>query len=67
MPTTIKLRSLTTEEETETRNLAASLNAAHWLVQLAKIIVAMLNDPKLCTILGGSQTVSVVGAGINCV
>jgi transposase len=43
----VKLRSLTTEEEAEIRRLAASRKAAHRLVQRAKVIVAMLNDPKL--------------------
>jgi transposase len=43
----VKLRSLTTEEETEIRRLAASRKAAHRLVQRAKVIVSMLDDPKL--------------------
>ena len=43
----VKLRSLTTEEETEIRRLAASRKESIRLVQRAKVIVAMLDDPKL--------------------
>ena len=43
----VKLRSLTTEEETEIRKIAASRKAAHRLVQRAKVIVVLLDDPKL--------------------
>ena len=43
----VKLRSLTTEEETEIRRLTASRKAPHRLVQRAQVIVAMLDDPKL--------------------
>lgn len=43
----VKLRSLTTEEEAEIRRLAASRKAPHRLVQRAKVITAMLDDPKL--------------------
>jgi hypothetical protein len=43
----VKLRTLTTEEETEIRKLAASRKAAYRLVQRAKVIGAMLDDPKL--------------------
>ena len=43
----IKLRTLTTEEESEIRQLAASRKAPHRLVQRAKVIVAMLEEPKL--------------------
>ena len=43
----IKLRTLKTEEETEIRKIAASRKAAHRLVQRAKVIVAMLDDPQL--------------------
>jgi len=43
----VKLRSLTTEEDTEIRRLAASRKVTHRLVQRAKVIVAMLDDPKL--------------------
>ena len=51
----VKLRSLTTEEETEIRKLAASRKAAHRLVQRAKVIVAMLNDPKMHATQAGQQ------------
>jgi transposase len=43
----VKLRTLTSEEEVEIRRLAASRKEAHRLVQRAKVIVAMLDDPKL--------------------
>jgi transposase len=43
----IKLRSLTTEEETEIRRLASSRKESYRLVQRAKVIVALLDDPKL--------------------
>lgn len=43
----VKLRTLTTEEESEIRRLAASRKELHNLVQRAKVIVAMLDDPKL--------------------
>ncbi len=43
----IKLRSLTPEEEAEIRRLAASRKESHRLVQRAKVIAAMLDDPKL--------------------
>lgn len=43
----VKLRSLTTEEEAEIRRLAASRKESHRLVQRAKVIAAMLDDPKL--------------------
>jgi transposase len=51
----VKLRTLTTEEETEIRKLAASRKAAHRLVQRAKVIVAMLDDPKLHATQAGQQ------------
>jgi hypothetical protein len=41
----VKLRTLIDEEETEIRKLAASRKAAYRLVQRAKAIVAMLDDP----------------------
>jgi len=47
MPRRIRLRTLTPEEEAEVRRLAASRKAAVRLVQRAKIIVAMLDDPSL--------------------
>jgi transposase len=43
----VKLRSLTAEEEAEIRRLAASRKTPHRLMQRAKVIVAMLDDPKL--------------------
>jgi len=43
----VKLRTLTTEEETEIRRLSASRKEPHRLVQRAKVIQAMLDDPKL--------------------
>ena len=43
----VKLRTLTTEEETEIRRLAASRKESHRLVQRAKVIVAMIDNPKL--------------------
>jgi len=52
----IKLRSLTTEEEAEIRRLAASRKEAHRLVQRAKVIVALLDDPKLHATQAGQQT-----------
>jgi transposase len=51
----VKLRSLTTEEEAEIRRLAASRKAAHRLVQRAKVIVALLDDPKLHATQAGQQ------------
>ena len=51
----IKLRSLTTEEETEICRLAASRKEAFRLVQRAKVIVAMLEDPKLHATQAGLQ------------
>jgi hypothetical protein len=51
----VKLRSLTTEEEIEIRKLAASRKAAHRLVQRAKVIVALLDDPKLHATQAGQQ------------
>jgi hypothetical protein len=43
----VKLRTLTIEEEAEIRRLASSRIAPHRLVQRAKLIVALHNDPKL--------------------
>jgi transposase len=51
----VKLRSLTTEEEAEVRRLAASRKEPHRLVQRAKVIVAMVDDPKLHATLAGSK------------
>ena len=43
----IRLRTLTTEEETEIRRLARSRKEPMQLVQRARLIEAMLNDPTL--------------------
>ncbi len=43
----IRLRTLTSEEETEIRRLAASRKEPIRLVQRARIIAAMLDDPEL--------------------
>jgi len=43
----VKLRPLTTEEEAEIHRLAASRKESHRLVQRAKVIAGMLDDPKL--------------------
>ncbi len=51
----VKLRSLTTEEETEVRRLAGSRKEAHNLVQRAKVIVAMLDNPDLYATQAGLQ------------
>lgn len=47
MPKRIKLRTLTTEEEVEIRQLAKSRKAPMKMVQRARIIEAMLDDPEL--------------------
>jgi len=51
----VKLRSLTTEEETEIRKIAASRKAPYRLVQRAKVIEALLDDPKLHATKAGHQ------------
>ena len=51
----VKLRTLTAEEETEIRRLAASRKEPHNLVQRAKVIEAMLDDPKLHATQAGLQ------------
>jgi len=51
----VKLRTLTAEEEAEIRRLAGSRKEAHRLVQRAKVIEAMLDDPKLYAIQAGLQ------------
>ena len=43
----VRLRTITSEEESEIRKLAASRKEAYRLVQRAKVIVAMLDDAKL--------------------
>lgn len=47
MPKRIQLRSLTSEEEREIRRLANARKEPMRLVQRARIIVAMLDDPDL--------------------
>jgi transposase len=51
----VKLRSLTTEEEAEIRRLAGSRKEPHRLVQRAKVIAAMLDNPNLYAIQAGLQ------------
>lgn len=51
----VKLRSVTSEEESELRRLAASRKAPHRLVQRAKVIAALLDDPKLHATQAGLQ------------
>ena len=62
----VKLRTLTTEEETEIRKLAASRKAAHRLVQRAKVIVAMLDNPEMrATQAGQNAGFSGSQSGVN--
>jgi len=62
----VKLRTLTSEEETEIRRLAASRKVAHRLVQRASVIVAMLDNPKLHATLAGQQAgFKGIQSGIN--
>ncbi len=49
MPKRIGLRTLTTEEEAEIRRLANSRKESLRLVQRARVIEAMLDDPDLPT------------------
>jgi len=51
----VKLRTLITEEEVEIRRLANSRKAAHRLARRAKVIVAILDDPKLHATQAGLQ------------
>jgi len=51
----VKLRSLTTEEDTEIRRLAGSRKEPYRLVQRAKVIVAMLDEPHLHATQAGLQ------------
>jgi transposase len=51
----VQLRTLTTEEDTEVRRLAASRKAPHHLVQRAKVIVAKLDTPQLPATQAGLQ------------
>jgi len=55
MPKRICLRELTAEEKKEIRRLVASRKEAHRLVQLARIIVAMLDDPGVTASEAGLQ------------
>lgn len=50
----VKLRTVTAEEEQEIRRLAASRKEAIRLVQRARIIAAMIDDPELCASQAGS-------------
>jgi transposase len=51
----VELRTLTTEEEAEIRRLAASRKEPFRLVQRAKVIAAMLDDPKLRATQAGAK------------
>jgi transposase len=51
----VKLRTLTTEEETEIRRLAGSRKESFRLVQRAKVIAALLDNPKLHATQAGLQ------------
>ena len=55
MPKRIKLRTLTTEEEREIRRLAKSRKESIRLVQRARVIEAMLDDPGLAAYRAGEQ------------
>ena len=55
MPKRIGLRTLTTEEETEIRRLANSRKEPMRLVQRARVIEAMLDDPSLPASRAGEQ------------
>lgn len=55
MPKRIKLRTLTTEEEREIRKLAKSRKEPIRMVQRARVIEAMLNDPGLAASTAGEQ------------
>jgi transposase len=62
MPKIIRLRTLTTEETKEIRRLASSRTESARLVQRAKIIAAMVDDPGLRATHAGFQ-VGFKGAG----
>lgn len=51
----VKLRSSTTEEAQEVRRLARSRTQAAQLVQRARVIASMLDDPKLTAAEAGRQ------------
>jgi hypothetical protein len=55
MPKRIGLRTLTTEEEAEIRRLANSRKEPMRLVQRARVIEAMLDDPSLPASRAGEQ------------
>jgi transposase len=51
----LRLRAVTAEEEQELRRLAASRKEAIRLVQRARIITALMDDPNLCASQAGRQ------------
>jgi transposase len=55
MPNRIRLRTLTKEEEQEIRRLAKSRTESIRIVQRAKIIAAMLDNPELADSRAGEQ------------
>ena len=55
MPKRIRLRELTTEERAEIERLAASRTEPFRLVQRARIIAAMVEDPELTATKAGLQ------------
>jgi transposase len=55
MPKRIKLRTLTKEEEAEIRRIAHSRTESMRKVQRARIIEAMVDDPKLAASRAGEQ------------
>ena len=55
MPKRVRLRTLTTEEEAEIRRLAKSRKEPMRLVQRARIIAAMLDNPDLPASRAGEQ------------
>ncbi len=55
MPKRIKLRTLTTEEESEIRRLAGSRKEPMRLVQRAQVIAAMLDNPRLAASRAGEM------------
>lgn len=55
MPKRIELRTLTTEEETEIRRIANSRKESMRLVQRARVIEAIIDDPNLAPSRAGEQ------------
>lgn len=55
MSTVVRLRSLTSEEEEQIRRLARSQTAPIRLVQRARIIAGMIEDPTLSATKAGLQ------------